>query len=433
MDLHGLAARNKADIIAAGRPMVPASGAVRMEEDRPSARGTRRGGGHELGQAVGPTPIPISPRVRTALVLGAVGVPALVLLAVPAVLHLLLGGAALALILALPVRLLARIMPRGLAIPLTLLALLLAFALALVALVPVVIDQLTALVAAAPGLAAEADRQLLALLEPLRARGYLPASPDQVLDTIQRGLATRGQALGERALGGIAAALGGAFGTVLQLFGVIFVAVYLLTDIRRIKALYLRLVPSPYRDDAATLWDALERSLARYLGGLAISVTAQGALAWLGLALLGVPYAALLGLWMAASAVIPYLGAWLGAIPAVLLALFVSPLTALLTVLLYVGINAIEGNLLTPRIQGQAVNVHPLLIFLTTIAGGQLFGLAGVVLAVPLLALLRVLYDFFVARLYVAPLAPPDSGRALAAATPALPARSAAPSATVEG
>src|SRR6476620_5620537 len=110
MRLHDLAARNMADAIAAGRPTTAASGAVRMREDWPCARGTRRGGGRELGQAAGLTPIPISPRLRTALVLGAIGVPTLVLLTVPAVLHLLLGGAALALILALPVRLLARIM-----------------------------------------------------------------------------------------------------------------------------------------------------------------------------------------------------------------------------------------------------------------------------------------------------------------------------------
>ena len=55
----------------------------------------------------------------------------------------------------------------------------------------------------------------------------------------------------------------------------------------------------------------------------------------------------------------------------------------------------------TPRIQGQAVNVHPLLVFVATIVGGQLFGLAGVIFAVPAVGVLRVLFDFFAARLYV--------------------------------
>jgi predicted PurR-regulated permease PerM len=376
-------------------------------------------GGDDASQFDGLTPISISPRLRNALVIGALVALLLLLLAVPAILKVLLGGATLALVLSFPVRLLARVLPRGLAILLVLLALLLACALALVALVPVVIDQGTALVDAAPGLVADAERQLRAILEPLRARGYLQTSPDQVIDSIERGLAERAQALGARALAGIASTLAGAFGAFLQFFGILFVAIYLLADIRRFKALYLRLVPGPHRDDAAALWDALGRSLSRYLGGLVISLTVQGVLAWIGLTLIGVPYAALLGLWMAVSAVIPYLGAWLGAIPAVLLALFVSPLTALLTALLYVGINVVEGNLLTPRIQGQALDVHPLLVFFTAIAGGQLFGLAGVVFAVPLLAMLRVLFDFFAARLYVRPTAPPDTGRAVAAVPPA--------------
>ena len=327
--------------------------------------------------AAAPTPIPISSPPRTLALLGAVVALVLLLRAAPDVLTILLGGATLALVLSFPVRLLARVLPRGLAILLVLLALLLALALALVALVPVAIDQLTALVAAAPDLVAEAERQLRALLQPLRERGYLRASPDQVIDNLEQGLRDRAQALGQRALAGIVAALTGAVGTLIQGFGILFVAIYLLADIRRFKAAYLRLAPHPYRDDAAALWDALGQSLSRYLGGLAISLAVEGALAWLGLALLGVPYALLLGLWTALAALIPYLGAWLAAIPAVLLALFVSPLTALLTALLYLAINQIEGNILTPRIQGRAVHVHPLLIFVAVIAAGQLFGLVG--------------------------------------------------------
>jgi predicted PurR-regulated permease PerM len=96
-------------------------------------------------------------------------------------------------------------------------------------------------------------------------------------------------------------------------------------------------------------------------------------------------------------------GAWLGAIPAVLIALAISPQTALLTVGAYVVINQIEANVLTPRIQSRAVNVHPLLIFLAVIAGAEIAGVAGTALAVPILAVLRVVGDFFAARLRVEP------------------------------
>ena len=121
------------------------------------------------------------------------------------------------------------------------------------------------------------------------------------------------------------------------------------------------------------------------------------------MSLLGVPYAFLLGLWTAVTGVLPYIGAWLGAIPAVIIALFISPLTALLTAGAYLLINQIEGNILTPRIQGEAVKVHPLLVFLAVFAGGEIAGLLGAAFAVPILAVLRVLIAFFAARLRVTP------------------------------
>jgi predicted PurR-regulated permease PerM len=101
------------------------------------------------------------------------------------------------------------------------------------------------------------------------------------------------------------------------------------------------------------------------------------------------------------TSILPYIGAWLGAIPAIIIAAFISPKTAIFTVLLYLGIQQLEGNLLTPRIQGDALRVHPILVFLAVIAGSQLAGLRGAIFAVPTLAVLRVLFDFFRRRLRV--------------------------------
>jgi len=86
-------------------------------------------------------------------------------------------------------------------------------------------------------------------------------------------------------------------------------------------------------------------------------------------------------------------------VPAVLVALTVSPTTALLTALLFLGIQQLEGNFLTPKIQGDTLRVHPVLVFLAVIIGGGLAGIVGVIVAVPSLAVLRVLFDFFRVRL----------------------------------
>ena len=168
--------------------------------------------------------------------------------------------------------------------------------------------------------------------------------------------------------------------------------------------------PLDQRRDARELWDAFGFSLSRYLGGLLFVVVVQGVLATLALQILGVPYAILLGVWVSITAIIPYLGPFLGAIPAIIVALTFgsstfesNTTTAVLTVIAYILIQQFEGNFLTPRVQGQALHVHPIFVLLAVVGGGQLAGLAGIIFAVPTLAILRVFFDFFRARLRTPP------------------------------
>jgi predicted PurR-regulated permease PerM len=129
---------------------------------------------------------------------------------------------------------------------------------------------------------------------------------------------------------------------------VVFVAASLLSNVRSFKATYLTSVPSRYRHDAHNFRDALGHALSRYLGGLALVLAIQGVLSAMALFLIGVPYPLALGAWVSITAVIPYLGAWLGAIPALLVAFTISPSTAALTGLLFLAIQQLEGNVLTP-------------------------------------------------------------------------------------
>lgn len=115
--------------------------------------------------------------------------------------------------------------------------------------------------------------------------------------------------------------------------------------------------------------------------------------------MLGVPYALVLGAWVSITAIVPYIGAWIGAVPALLVALTISPTTALWVALLFLAIQQLEGNFLTPKIQGDTLHVHPILVFLAVIVGGGLAGILGIIVAVPALAVLRVLFDFFRVRL----------------------------------
>lgn len=346
-----------------------------------------------------PTPIWISRRTRTVLLLGALVALVFLMRMAPTVPVIVLGGFGLAMIVSFPVRALSHLMPRGLAILVSFLSLVGLVILALVVLVPILIEQLGSFVATVPDIVRGADQVIRELLEPLAESGLLPGTPDELMANLSADLLNRAQDLAEEILGGLVGFVSATFGFALTLFGVIFVAVYLLIDVRKVKVTYLLTVPVRYRRDALDLWDAFAFSLSRYLTGLGFVCAIQGVLVALGLYILGVPYALLLGVWVSITAIIPYLGAWLGAIPAVLLALYVSPLTALLTVLVYLTVNQLEGNFLTPRIQGQALRVHPILVLLGVIAGGEIAGLLGVIFAVPTLAVLRVLFDFFRVRL----------------------------------
>ena len=360
---------------------------------------SRKKAGTETGR-YRPTPIPISGRTRTVLVALGLLVLALIMWYSPTVPIVLLGGFAVALVLSFPVRWLSRIMPRWLAMVVTFLALIGLALLAFLILIPILVIQLISFVKAAPEIVTSARQTLENLLQPLANYGLLKGTPDEFIKELEGDVLDLAKSVGRSVLGGLVGFVSSTVSLVLSLFGVLFVSVYLLANVRNIKASYLMAAPKRYRRDAAELWESEGLSLSRYLSGLGLDMAIQGVISTVGLFLLGVPYALLLGTWVSLTAVIPYLGAWLGAIPAVIVALTISPGKAVLTALLYLIIQQIEGNVLQPRIQGQALNMPSILIFLGVIAGAEIAGFLGILFAVPTMAVLKVLFDFLRARLY---------------------------------
>jgi predicted PurR-regulated permease PerM len=114
-------------------------------------------------------------------------------------------------------------------------------------------------------------------------------------------------------------------------------------------------------------------------------------------------YALLFGGWVAITEVIPYLGPWLGAIPPLLYALVVHPLSAVWVALLFLGIHQIEGHVVVPNVMGNALRLHPLLVIFGLGAGTELYGLPGALVALPLLAVGRAIYEFFADRISLEP------------------------------
>jgi predicted PurR-regulated permease PerM len=205
---------------------------------------------------------------------------------------------------------------------------------------------------------------------------------------------------------------GAAISTIKFLFSlvlVIVVSIYMLLDMPRLaRTADRRFPPHP---GSAPLLTRIERSLASYVRGQALLSLIIGTSAGLGLWLLGTlgwapgadKYAVLFGAWVAVTELIPYLGPWLGAVPPLVYELVVHPVSALWVALLFLGIHQIEGHIVVPNVMGSALRLHPLLVIFGLLAGGEIYGLPGALVALPLLAAGRAIWEFFSERVALEP------------------------------
>jgi len=187
------------------------------------------------------------------------------------------------------------------------------------------------------------------------------------------------------------------------------VSIYMLLDMQRLgRAINRRFPPRPGEQP---LLLSIERSLVSYVRGQAALSLIIGASAGVGLWALaaagllphGQQYALLFGAWVAVTEIIPYLGPWLGAVPAVVYALVVHPVSGLWVILLFLGIHQIEGHVVVPNVMGSALRLHPLLVIFGLAAGAELYGLPGALIALPLLAVGRAIWEFFADRITLEP------------------------------
>src|SRR5690606_7051710 len=180
--------------------------------------------------------------------------------------------------------------------------------------------------------------------------------------------------------------------TVLVLLG----SVYFLYDYPRFSAQFRRLVPTRYHGIVAEVSEKADTAVGGYLRGQLMITAILGVFIWIGLTVLGVPLATAIAFLAAVFNLVPYLGPVIGAVPAVLLALTASPLTALLAIVVFVVANQLEGNLLSPLVLSRSTNLHPVTVLLAIMAGLGMFGLVGALLAVPFVALSKVLLEEYV-------------------------------------
>ena len=198
-----------------------------------------------------------------------------------------------------------------------------------------------------------------------------------------------------------------ALSVILLLFSVVLVVVisiYMLLDLPRLEASIDRRFP-PHGGPPLT--QRIERALWGYVKGQAILSLVIGTSAGVGMWILGKTglvegaekYALLFGIWTAFIEVIPYIGPWLSAVPPVIYALVVDPVGVLWVAALFVFIYQVEGHVVVPNVMANALRLHPLLVIFGLLAGGALYGIAGVLVALPTMAAGRAIWEFFGERI----------------------------------
>jgi predicted PurR-regulated permease PerM len=171
-------------------------------------------------------------------------------------------------------------------------------------------------------------------------------------------------------------------------------AYYVLRDLDVIRRRVLGAVPLRLRPEVIVLGERLDRVVGGFIRGQLTVAAIVGVLVALACALLGLRYPVLIGVIAGVADIVPYFGPVIGAIPAIAAGLAISPMRALQVAVALLLIQQLENSVIAPVLLGGRVGLHPLFVVLAVLAGGHFGGIVGMLVAVPLLGVLRVLVNF---------------------------------------
>jgi len=149
--------------------------------------------------------------------------------------------------------------------------------------------------------------------------------------------------------------------------------------------------------------------LSAYVRGQLLLMLFVGGMATIALLIIDVPFALLLGVIAGIFEALPFVGPILGAIPAVLVALLSDPASAIWVVVSFFAIQQVENLILVPRISGESVKLHPAMVMVVLVVGNELAGFLGMLVAVPITAVIRDVFKYLYLRLQDAPLGPEEA------------------------
>lgn len=274
-------------------------------------------------------------------------------------------------------------LPRAIAVTLTFLATLAAIGVLFLVLIPSIIAQGQELAARAPGYLAE----LQALLARLHAQN--PSIPEGT--TLMGYLSNQASSL----LGNAVSVTTWLMWVLVVVLSILFISLFILLDGPRLQTTLLRFIPLPQKSEVPALLHTVQERVGQYMLGLAVICGLAGVLTWWILALMGVPYALLIGGVTALLQAIPFVGPLIGGGLAALIGLSKSVETALWTLLAYTVIQQVIGQFLFPLIMGRTIGMHPVWIAIALLVGGTLYGLVGAFLAIPVAIAISIILECY--------------------------------------
>lgn len=186
----------------------------------------------------------------------------------------------------------------------------------------------------------------------------------------------------------IVTSVGGAIVSILTLLVITF---YYLLEKKLIRSLVIEQLSPKFQPRVDRLWTEVENKVGGWMRGQLTLCLIIGTIATVSYGIIGLSFWPLLGLWAGITEIIPIVGPWLGGIPAVIVALTHGWQTAVIVGLIILGMQTLENWFLVPRVMRGAVGLTPLAVFLAILAGTQLMGIPGAVLAIPIAATIQVI------------------------------------------
>lgn len=182
-----------------------------------------------------------------------------------------------------------------------------------------------------------------------------------------------------------------AVNTLFDLVLAMIIAYYILKDAEYFKSLSLSLVPRKWRNWLITTFREVNSVVSRFIQGQLLTALIIGVIETIALFIVGVKYPLILGMIGGIANIIPYFGPFLGAIPAVAVALIESPVKALWTIIAFIIVQQLDNGFISPKIIEGRLGLHPVTTILAVLIGGEFFGILGMLISVPIAAIIKVI------------------------------------------